>query len=140
MKRHSGGLLLAAPEQWPGAAEEEQVVTQCSQDTGVLALDWPLEVLPKHQSDNRVSRDIALALQAETVLKPQGGSGSAVSAALGQHQKDPGVKSSLSPCKRMGWCFRSGNSYEESDSWAAAHSVGASAQEWTGTGLPQNCG
>lgn len=36
-----------------------------------------------------------------------------MSAAPGQHRRDPGVKSSPCRCKRMGWRFRSGNSSEE---------------------------
>lgn len=43
----SGGLLPAAAEWWPGAAEEEQVVTWRS--TKVLAFDWSSKVLQRHQ-------------------------------------------------------------------------------------------
>lgn len=97
-------------------------------------------------------RGIAPALRAGTMLKSQGGSGTAASAALGQPQKDPRVKSSPSQCKRMGWRFRSGNTVVRSLTLGLQLVVSVLGEQgqcpaaWggtgtvTGTAFPCSCG
>jgi len=109
----------------------------------VLALDQSSELLQQHRWKVVTGAGgIAPALWAATMLKSQGGSRSAVSAALDQHQKDPRVKSSPSLCKRMGWCFRGGKVVWRvwlldcsSPCWCLASSVSAQ-QPRRGQGQP----